>query len=820
MPQKVLKFSGINRKINEFQSSGGCEELINLRPSIEGGYRVVRNKHIHMEDVRYSAFYEHRFGDTYNVIVVTVGGEIRWINKYGVSTLITNAFSGKPVTVSSAGNVIVIYCEEEKLQLVYKFENGSYNKYDVNINQITDVEVIYSYNHDYPNRNSAIADDSSVEAYNDAMHKAASGFYDVYPNGLCGASIIGCSYELEDGYEICSTAFIVANASRINAFSKPTIDTSTSSAIVYGANKVNLHLTFNDTQLQGVKRVNIYASRPTFQYEVQYASGTNHNVAEVPLADAGLDGQLLYYQGSVEPKAGSVSFPLNFSKTLSGERVMEVNSGCIERVGNSVSYNNRFHYYHSDVQHMIQIPTISDYADARTSSSHWVAYVKINDKWILVNKDYRFNETVPNDFIYPMSGVKKLAFVKADYPQGGEFTVPYTEMFYVNLSDSSAYNYSYAFDVTPELVRPEEMDQFHEHMIEEGQIWGNPFTEKTLWKKEINAINVSAPFNPFVFPVEYSYSFSGEVVDLATSYLPVSSTQIGQYPLTVFTTGGVFSMEQGDGSVLYSNILPLQPLVITGKAKPTPYGTFFISSNNLYLLSGRDVANVSYVLNGERELSLRGVEAYRRLCLDKSGNLYNFSRLVSDEDFEDFIENAVLTYDQLHNELYISSASNNDYSYVFNLDTKAYHKIAKRYLEAQSGSRYVIEITKDDDGVEVRNVVDMHVENDSIVPVLMQSRPVSLDVLYTHVQRLLLMVSANLQANQHICLSVFGSDNMHDWKCIISAQKHRDILRQIRTNRAAKSYKDYIILINGVVHTDTDIYELIADYTFVNRRLG
>lgn len=818
MPQKVLKFSGINRRANEFQSSGGCEELINLRPAIEGGYQVVKGKHIHMEDVRYSAYYEHRFGDTHNVIVVTTDGEVRWIDGSGKSTLITDAFAGKHITVSSAGNVVVIYCEDKKQQLVYRFENGAYKPYDVRINAITDVEVIYNYKSESPSNNKVVADDGSISAINDALHKAASGFYDLYPNGLCGASVVGCTYELEDGSEICSTAFVVANSARINSMSAPETKDGTT-VIVYGASKAVLHLTFGDAAPSGIKRVNIYASRPVFQYEAQSMSQNVYRIAEVPLADVGLDGQLLYYQGSVEP-SGKVSFTLNFSKTLSGERVLEVDSGCIERIGNSISYNNRFHYYKSDVQHIIQIPTISDYADARTSSSHWVAYVKINDKWILVNKDYRFNETVPNDFIYPMSGVKKLAFVKADYPQGGEFSVPYSEMFYVNLTDSSAYNYSCAFDVTPEMERDEGVDYFHEQVTASGQIWGNPFTEKVLWKKEINAINVSAQFNPFVFPVEYSYSFSGEVIDLATSYLPVSSTQIGQYPLTVFTTGGVFSMEQGDGSVLYSNILPLQPLVITGKAKSTPYGTFFVSSNNLYVLSGREVANVSYVLNGERELSLRDVEAYKRLSFDKTGTFHDFTRLVSDDDFDDFIDNVVLTYDQLHNEVYISSASNSDYSYVFNLDTKTYHKVAKRYLESQSGSRYVIEITKDADDTEVRNVVDMHIEKDAVVPVFLQSRPMQLDVLYTHIQRLLLMVAANLQAKQHLCISVFGSDNLHDWKCIISSQKQGDILRQIRTNRAAKSYRDYIILINGVVHTDTDIYELIADYTFVNRRLG
>ena len=818
MPQKVLKFSGINRRANEFQSSGGCEELINLRPAPEGGYYVVKDKYIHMSDVKYSAFYEHRFGDTYNVIVVTTDGNVRWIDSSGKSTLITDTFAGKNITISSAGNVIVIYCEEKKQQLVYKFENGTYNPYDVTINAITDIEVTYNYKSASPSQNKVVADDGSISAINDALHKAASGFYDLYPNGLCGASVVGCTYELEDGSEICSTAFVVANSARINGISAPETKDGTN-VIVYGASKAVLHLTFGDTASNGVKRVNIYASRPVFQYEAQSTSQNTYRIADVPLADVGLSGQLMYYQCSVEPK-GEVSFTLNFSKTLSGERVLEVDSGCIERIGESISYNNRFHYYKSDVQHIIQIPTISDFADDRTSSSHWVAYVKINDKWILVNKDYRFNETVPNDFIYPMSGVKKLAFVKADYPQGGEFSVPYSEMFYVNLTDSSAYNYSCAFDVTPEMERDEEVDYFHEQVTASGQIWGNPFTEKILWKKEINAINVSAQFNPFVFPVEYSYSFTGEVIDLATSYLPVSSTQIGQYPLTVFTTGGVFSMEQGDGSVLYSNILPLQPLVITGKAKSTPYGTFFVSSNNLYVLSGREVANVSYVLNGERELSLRDVEAYKRLSFDKTGTFHDFTRLVSDEDFKEFIDNSILTYDQLHNELYISSTKNSDYSYVFNLDTKAYHKVAKRYLDAQSGSRYIIEITKDRDGVEVRNVVDMHNEVDAIVPVFMQSRPVSLDALYTHIQRLLLMVAANLQAKQHLCISVFGSDNLHDWKCIISSQKQKDILRQIRTNRSAKSYKDYIILINGLVHTDTDIYELIADYTFVNRRLG
>jgi hypothetical protein len=83
-----------------------------------------------------------------------------------------------------------------------------------------------------------------------------------------------------------------------------------------------------------------------------------------------------------------------------------------------------------------------------------------------------------------------------------------------------------------------------------------------------------------------------------------------------------------------------------------------------------------------------------------------------------------------------------------------------------------------------------------------------------------MFVDAKLEEGQNLCLSVFGSDNLYDWKCIISSQKQNTVLRQITTNRAAKSYKDYVILINGTVSTDTDLSEIIADYTVVSRRLG
>jgi hypothetical protein len=319
-----------------------------------------------------------------------------------------------------------------------------------------------------------------------------------------------------------------------------------------------------------------------------------------------------------------------------------------------------------------------------------------------------------------------------------------------------------------------------------------------------------------VFPVEKSYSFGGEIIDVATSYLPISATQIEQFPLTVFTTSGIYAIQQGEGDTLYGKVAPLQPIVIDKKATSVPQGTFFSSSNNLYLMVGREAVNVSQALTGRLELGIRDSESYRALCMS-NGGVNDFSKTLSSVDFEEFIADATMVYDQLNNEIIISNKTHM-YSYVFNIGTREYHKVPKRYLPAPSNARYVLEVTGD-----TTRLVDMHSETRSdSKEILIQSRPMSLEALYTHIDRLILLADADLDdsCGNNLCLSVFASDNLNDWKCIISAQKHDSVFRQIRTNRAAKSYRDYIFVINGNVSTDTDISDIIADYTVVSRRLG
>lgn len=813
MPQKVIRFTGINRKVNEFQTSGECEELINLRPTATG-VEVAQQKAVRWSDVKYDTYYEHAWGDQSNDIAV-LGGVVKCVT---TNTTITDEFEGDQVSLSSIGNLLIAYCKARSQQLVFKFSDGAYTEVDATVPD--DLEIKYSVTAGYGY--SQVASLDSADPKSNEFKAAAlehwsaalgenSRVYETF-----GPVLVAFNFSLDDGSEFWTNKWIYVNPflylpTGENGKKMIYYESGDTSRFVFNSFKVTFQVSQKSISTSGitnkVQKLNVYASRPVFPYDLDTMSSVLDNVhdREIYATAMGAEGvdiasQLLYYQRSIpisDIEAGDVSFTLDFGSTQAGERVLEVDNGPIKRAGKNLSYNNRVHVYDSTVRLYPQSVTcLCTKGDAFYSREAYV-YLDCDGEEVvmkttaLVQASSSTTSSKVTCF-YPDARATKILIANSN-----------TGYSTINLTQSSRYNFSwgealYGVGFNPDVVYS-----------------GIYATSLTI--HEANTINVSAQYNPFVFPVEHSYSIGGAILDLVTTYLPISSVQIGQYPLTVFTKNGIFALEQGSGSVLYGNIVPLSPYVADVAACTSPHGTFFISSKTLYLLAGREAVNMSQVLDGEIELNIRDTDAYKKLCCSGSYGLHDFSAALSGEEFEDFIQDAVMTYDQFRNELIISS---NDvdvtYSYVLNLDTKSYHKIEARYLQCQNGARYALA-----DIGGIRCLVHLHKESEGVRPILLQSRPMHLEAFLTHIHRLILMADANVTSSLcNILLSVFASDNLHDWRCIISAQKQDTVLRQIRTNRAAKSYRDYVVLINGIVPHDTDISDLIADYTVVNRRLG
>lgn len=807
--------------MNEFHNQGACEELINMRPSASGGCTIVEPKAVVKNVFAYSKFYEHIFGNTNNQIAIDDNGDIDWINTdNGIPVNILTAASSN-VSISHVNNILVVYSYDDNTQSAFKFEDGEYKTYYV-APVAMDAWIDFRSQSGKPvfltSQGSAPSSGTSLStvSWEEALSNAVSRYQSYHSGGLCGVSIVGCTYQLEDGNEVWSSAFVVADSSKarvnnenrisdIPVFSSPSnLDTIT----VKGTEKATYILSY-EGKLEGVKQINVYASRPVTPYKiVQDVINKEVRAEKDSLENLELDKKQLYYIGSIQ--VGGTALRLDFSPTKFAGDVMPVTAGAIERIGPSVSLNNRFHYYKTKTEHIIQTTTNSEQAGIIDAFTYWIAYVEFEQGWRKIDKIFQMSITETQDFIYPMSGVKRIAFIQC-HEVDGKIEPRYDDVFFVEMKNSEAYNYSYAFDVLPEIKIYS--DAFWDEIYE-----NNPdlSSKRITIADEVNSVNVTKQLNPFAFDINASYSFAGEIINIVTSYIPISAVQVNQFPITVFTTNGIFALKQGTGEVLYDGVDPLQPMVAEGMLISTPHGIFFVSANNLYLLIGQEAVNVSHALNAKHDASLRDLDSFKALCNLNSSTPFNFTDFLSKEDFRLFIGDASLMYDQLHNELIISNPAAS-YSYVFNIETKAFHKISAKYLGHMNSTHYAI--MQGQDGI--KSLVDMFTEEPSSVSILLQSRPFQLEpAWFTHINRLLMFVDASISRNQNLCLSVYGSDNLNDWDCIISSQKQSANLRQIRTNRAAKSYRDYVILITGTVNTDTDIADIIADYTVVNRRLG
>lgn len=812
MPQKVLRFTGINRRVSEFQSNGACEELINLRPTVTG-LEVVRPKKIKFDALKYDV-YNHTFSnnsifvgiwceqDTFEIYIINdKDGKISEVDSYLVS--------GEHYSIAFVGNQMVI-CNDSDIH-VYSYKDGKYEKIDAAFPD--DLDISYTVSSGYGSSRDASVENSNPQ---DKIFKSevvdnwsASKGQSSKNNEIFGPILVAFNFSLNDGTEAWTSKWMY-----INPFTSLPVGENGKNMIYYqdGSTK---RFTFNSFALRFtvakkqitsadtrnlVKCMNVYASVPVFPYDIDSLSVKTNGFHEreiyaqtLNIDKLNIANQLMYYQKSIpisDIESKEVSFELNFGDSQSGEKVLEVDGGPVRRAGEMASYNNRIHFYKSISTIFPQ--SVYCYSNIHRTAEEKDAYVHLdcNDRTIIIKTKAlvpaQKSDNARIACFYPDARAKKILI-----------GIDETDYCTINLSQSQSYNFAWGETYYTSSYDKDDTNITSAEIVES------------------NTINVSAQYNPFVCPIKYSYSFGGRIIDVSTSFLPISSTQIGQYPLSVFTTSGIYALEQGGGSSLYGNVVPLQPLVLEGKTAATPQGTFFMSSSNLYVLSGRESACISYALDGPLEMTLRQNESYQKLCFNDCGKLNDFTGSLSSVDFSEFADGALLTYDQLHNEIIISSNKSINYSYVFNLDTKAFHKIPRKYIASLNGSRYTTEVVG-----STRYIVDMHNEQDSQQPVLLQSRPMPLEMLFTHIQRMILLVDTKLEDSQHLCLSVFGSDNLHDWKCIISSQKHDAILRHIRTNKAAKSYRDYIILINGYVSTDTDISDLIVDYTVVNRRLG
>lgn len=455
-------------------------------------------------------------------------------------------------------------------------------------------------------------------------------------------------------------------------------------------------------------------------------------VGERRLKSEEIEKSLFFQVLSIDMKNKSDEYEVISLDDVTTNKTLRVDaSGWMNTTGRMFVYNNRLHLFNTK-QEFVEDANLStclegryktatyngvtegdpvyNYDFTKTRTLTGIFYLKMEQEDARVVEHFRveLQSSTPNILTglttYKVRLPRFLAFpdsraYQVDLYDGNSFVKS------LDLKVSATYNYSYVlFGVTYEYNnRPSTQNEDietranpnisvtkDESIIEYTNAPASEipdFNSSPAIEDNMNLI-VSEVLNPYYFPPEHSYLMPGEIINLAVNTEQISTSQVGQFPLYVFTTEGIYALQVGDGTVLYSNVIPISAEVAVkgSEVLPTKYGVIFVTERGLKLISGQEVVDFSDPINDEVDLRIRESVDYSKVTKNR---FYDSSPYLSLVPFSEYVREAVMGYDISQNEVIVSNPRYN-YSYVFNLKTSTWHKITEvfsdfnRYLGLQS----------------------------------------------------------------------------------------------------------------------------------------
>lgn len=185
-----------------------------------------------------------------------------------------------------------------------------------------------------------------------------------------------------------------------------------------------------------------------------------------------------------------------------------------------------------------------------------------------------------------------------------------------------------------------------------------------------NKIKVSNLNNPMVFPAQNTYTVgNGNVISMASNAIRISEGQFGQFPLYVFTTQGVYSLEVGTGDTIYSTSSASSYVVTTSKvAIPMVMGVMFTTDRGLSIINGQQII----------ELSEQLFETFSPLNIAIPDSVKGIIHDLPKMSFAEYIRGAdYIAYNHYQNEVIVSKKGVG-FNYVLNMTSKQYYQSTER----------------------------------------------------------------------------------------------------------------------------------------------
>lgn len=400
---------------------------------------------------------------------------------------------------------------------------------------------------------------------------------------------------------------------------------------------------------------------------------------------------------------------------------------------------------------------------------------------------------------------------------------------------------NFAYYVIPDFAGNEPLNFFKNfgYIVEEIDFANTiptlePYTNALAVTDE-NRIQLSELRNPFMYPVKYSYQVgTGAIIATGVNTEPMSSGQYGQYPLIVFTTKGIFALEQGSGDVLFASISPLSGDIAKSEDQiiNVSNGVLYVSERGVYAIFGKEVIEISKLIEGEIDTNFVQNDHFAYFVGDpRLGYLVDgLVNRLSKTDALTFISGAIIGYDKINNEVVFSNPERDllgdlvyRYSYVYSLETATWHKIDHVFELFVSNYPFLY-------GLKVfqgsaNGIYNLGQDSsETNISVLIATQPQSFDEpgIYKKINRMVLRAMLYITPGTYFTFAVFASDDLRTWQLLTGGQRSGGSIptQNILCTRTHGSATYYRLVMVGQLHPESSITGIdLTTVPRLNRKL-
>ena len=324
-----------------------------------------------------------------------------------------------------------------------------------------------------------------------------------------------------------------------------------------------------------------------------------------------------------------------------------------------------------------------------------------------------------------------------------------------------------------------------------------------------NVMRVSRLNNAMIYEYDKTYEIGERpIIAAEVAVETMSEGQYGEYPLYVFTEGGIYLMQQGSGDVLYSRVSPLSLSVATSRDMivPVANGVLYGSEAGLYLLQGSNMTDIGATIDDRDVIDNRN-SAMSLWSIVQAMTGHN----IDTKKYDSLLRQGKLAYSYKRGEVYLY-VPGEEYVYVYSLRSGMWSR--NRWQVSYSVNDYPDVLMIDNTGTayEIPTISDEHTVAEEV---LLVTRPMNMNDFVYYKSLLQMNIMSYLSGNNApvwLHIGILCSNDGAVYKKIWERKLSSGSVRNLRLSHPGGSWRYYVLVVHGKgMSADSYIRSLLSD---------